>query len=191
MPPGLTVAVLLLGSYVVLQVHRGPSLSGAASWAASEPASGPLAGITDAPLMLDLVGAMLGAGASVEQALGVLAESCSAPMGNKLLGVRGALELGAGWGAAWDAGPAPRESVDLKSIEELRTALGFALATGAPSAAIVHARAEQLRRRQNRSLEKRAAALGVRLVVPLGVCALPAFACLGVVPVVLGLLPSP
>jgi pilus assembly protein TadC len=62
--------------------------------------------------------------------------------------------------------------------------------TGAPSAAIVHARAAQLRRRQNRALERRAAALGVRLVVPLGVCALPAFACLGVIPVVLALLPT-
>jgi Flp pilus assembly protein TadB len=141
--------------------------------------------------MLDLIGAMLGAGASVEQALGVLADSCPAPVGRRLLGVRGALELGAGWTAAWDAGPTLGAAADRRSLEELRTALGFAVATGAPSAAIVHARAEQLRRRQNRSQEKRAAALGVRLVVPLGVCALPAFACLGVVPVVLALLPFP
>ncbi len=191
MPPGLTVAVLLLGSWLVLRIHRGPPGSGRAPGPASRPAAGPLPGITDAPLMLDLIGAMLGAGASVEQALGVLAESCSVPVGRKLLGVKGALELGAQWSAAWDAGPAPRGAVDRGSIEELRTALGFAVATGAPSAAIVHARAAQLRRRQNRSLERRAAALGVRLVVPLGVCALPAFACLGIVPVVLALLPSP
>ena len=187
MSPGITVAVLLFGSYAVLRMHRAPSRVGHAAG----PALGPPPGITDAPLMLDLIGAMLGAGASVEQALGVLAGSCSAPVANKLLAVRSALELGAGWAAAWDTGPAPREAVDRRSIDELRTALAFAVATGAPSAAIVHARAEQLRRRQNRSMERRAAALGVRLVVPLGVCALPAFACLGIVPVVLALLPSP
>jgi hypothetical protein len=191
MPPGLTVAVLLLGSYAVLHVRHGPPRSGSAYGPVSGPAAGQPAGITDVPLMLDLIGAMLDAGASVDQALGVLAESCTAPVGRKLLGVRGALELGAGWTAAWDAGPAPPGAGERRSIEELRTALGFAVATGAPSAAIVHARAGQLRRRQNRSLERRAAALGVRLVIPLGVCALPAFACLGIVPVVLALLPSP
>jgi pilus assembly protein TadC len=47
-----------------------------------------------------------------------------------------------------------------------------------------------LRRRRNREAEKRAAALGVRLVIPLGACALPAFVCLGVVPVLLSLLPT-
>ncbi len=43
---------------------------------------------------------------------------------------------------------------------------------------------------QFRGAERRAAALGVRLVVPLGLCSLPAFVCLGIVPVLLAMLPS-
>ena len=32
--------------------------------------------------------------------------------------------------------------------------------------------------------------LGVRLVVPLGLCSLPAFVCLGVIPILVGLFPA-
>jgi hypothetical protein len=186
MPTGVTVGLLLLAACAVLGLPRGiPELRGRAA-----ESSGPPGGITDVPLMLDLIGAMLTAGAPVTHALGVLADSCAEPVALKLRGVRGALELGAEWNSAWDSGPAPRGREGRMAVDELRSALGFAAVTGAPSAAIVHARAAQLRRRQNRALERRAAALGVRLVVPLGVCALPAFACLGVVPVVLALLPT-
>ncbi|MHA7283372.1 hypothetical protein [Arthrobacter sp. TMS2-4] len=76
------------------------------------------------------------------------------------------------------------------TIEDVRQGLRFATATGAPSAALLHAHAAQLRRRHNREVDRRAAALGVKLVLPLGLCSLPAFICLGVVPVVLGLLPD-
>ncbi|WAP52356.1 type II secretion system F family protein [Arthrobacter sp. ATA002] len=73
---------------------------------------------------------------------------------------------------------------------ELRGALTFTATTGAPSAAVLVAAAAQLRRRRAREAERRAAALGVKLVVPLGLCALPAFIVLTVVPLLLSLLPS-
>ncbi|OUM42013.1 hypothetical protein B8W73_10390 [Arthrobacter agilis] len=75
-------------------------------------------------------------------------------------------------------------------VDDVRQGLRFATSTGAPSAALLHAHAAQLRRRHNREVERKAAALGVQLVLPLGLCSLPAFICLGVVPVVLGLLPT-
>ena len=47
-----------------------------------------------------------------------------------------------------------------------------------------------MRRERFRAAEKRAASLSVKLVIPLGLCSLPAFICLGVVPVLLALVPS-
>jgi pilus assembly protein TadC len=68
-------------------------------------------------------------------------------------------------------------------------ALAFTHLTGAPSAAVLRSSAAFERRAELRRAERRAAELGVRLVVPLGLCALPAFVCLGIVPVVISLLP--
>ncbi|WP_181033650.1 hypothetical protein [Arthrobacter sp. SX1312] len=203
-------------------------------------------GIQDGPLILDLLAAVLSAGASVESALLVVGEACDPAVGSVLTRVRAARLLGASWEAAWDAGAAEgRLSTDgpstgfpaagfptagfpttgqsrperlapgrrpallgpalpgpalrrrtlrgtdpLPVIEDIRRGLRFGTATGAPSAALLHAHAAQLRRRHNREVDRRAAALGVQLVLPLGLCSLPAFICLGVVPLVLGLLPD-
>ena len=50
--------------------------------------------------------------------------------------------------------------------------------------------AEQVRRAQFRRAERAAEALSVRLVLPLGLCCLPAFMCWGVLPVLMSLLPK-
>ncbi|GAB3557794.1 hypothetical protein GCM10027344_05760 [Spelaeicoccus albus] len=70
---------------------------------------------------------------------------------------------------------------------ELRAALSFSAATGAPTAELLRSRADDLRRRQMRRAEEAAGRLGVRIVLPLGTCILPAFIALGVMPVVLSL----
>lgn len=88
---------------------------------------------------------------------------------------------------------APREAAPQRPeapAAQLREALTFVATTGAPSAAVLLAAAAQVRRRRSREAERRAAALGVKLVVPLGLCALPAFVILTVVPLLLSLLPS-
>lgn len=166
------------------------------------------AGITDPALMLDLVAAMLDAGQPLLPALGVLAEVVDPDTSLRLRRVQAALELGAPWAVAWElavAGPVGagaaglppaersprRESRRAKApADHLREALTFLATTGAPSAAVLLAEAAQLRRRRSREAERRAAALGVRLVVPLGLCALPAFIVLTVVPLLLSLVPS-
>lgn len=70
---------------------------------------------------------------------------------------------------------------------ELRAALAFSETTGAPAAEILRSRADDLRRRTVRRAEEAAGRLGVRIVLPLGTCILPAFIALGVMPVVLSL----
>ena len=142
-------------------------------------------GLRDTAMMLELVAAMLDAGSSIGRSLELVAASASARYRGALRPVVSALSIGADWETAWRS-----SAVRLPEILELRDALGFAALTGAPSSAILYAQAARLRRERFRAAEKRAASLGVKLVVPLGLCSLPAFICLGVVPVLLALVPS-
>jgi pilus assembly protein TadC len=146
---------------------------------------GRLHGLRDPAMMLELVAAMLDAGSGIGRSLELVAASASTDYGKALRPVVSALAIGADWETAWRS-----SEVRLPEILELRDALGFAALTGAPSSAILYAQAARLRRERFRAAEKRAASLGVKLVIPLGLCSLPAFICLGVVPVLLALVPS-
>ena len=139
----------------------------------------------DTAMMLELIAAMLDAGSGIGRSLELVAGSASSEYSRSLRPVVSALAIGADWETAWRS-----SEVRLPEILELRDALGFAALTGAPSSAILYAQAARLRRERFRAAEKRAASLGVKLVIPLGLCSLPAFICLGVVPVLLALVPS-
>ncbi|WP_425359415.1 type II secretion system F family protein [Arthrobacter celericrescens] len=142
-------------------------------------------GLESTAIMLELSAAALDSGAGLGRALELIA-SCSAPaVRDSLRPVVAALAIGADWDTVWRSS-AVQNHVALR----LRDSLAFAALTGAPSSAVLYAQADRLRREDFRSAERRAAALGVKLVVPLGLCSLPAFICLGVVPVLLAMLPS-
>lgn len=136
-------------------------------------------------MMLELVASMLDAGAGLGRALELVARSGTPEVASSLRPVVAALAIGTDWQTAWGSSvkPAPE-------VVRLRNALAFAAMTGAPSAAILYAQAARERREQFRAAEKRAAALGVKLVVPLGLCSLPAFICLGIVPVLIAMMPA-
>ncbi|WP_205687556.1 type II secretion system F family protein, partial [Cellulomonas endophytica] len=70
----------------------------------------------------------------------------------------------------------------------LAAALGPAWAAGASPVAALRALADRRRAEQRRRAREAAARLGVRLLLPLATCLLPAFVLLGLVPVVLSLL---
>jgi hypothetical protein len=142
-------------------------------------------GLRNVPMILELVAAMLDSGAGLGRSLELIAGCASPQLGRSLGTVVAALDIGADWETAW-------RSPGQLCVEarKLKDALAFAALTGAPSSAILYAQAARLRREQFRMAEKRAAALGVKLVIPLGLCSLPAFICLGVVPVLLAMLPS-
>lgn len=166
--------------------HVLPAGSRAKEGAAAEgPAGSRGRGLKDTAMMLELVAAMLDAGAGIGRSLELVAASAAPRYRDTLRPVVSALAIGADWETAWRS-----SAVRLPEILELRDALGFAALTGAPSSAILYAQAARLRRERFRAAEKRAASLGVKLVIPLGLCSLPAFICLGVVPVLLALVPS-
>ncbi len=61
---------------------------------------------------------------------------------------------------------------------------------GVPAAELLRAEAEEQRRDARASAQAAAAALGVRLMLPLGLCVLPAFLVLGVAPLLVAVLSS-
>lgn len=142
-------------------------------------------GLRDTAMMLELVAAMLDAGSGIGRSLELVAAAASPEYSGSLRPVVGAMAIGADWETAWRSSAARSPE-----ILALRDALGFAALTGAPSSAILYAQAARMRRERFRAAEKRAASLSVKLVIPLGLCSLPAFICLGVVPVLLALVPS-
>lgn len=70
----------------------------------------------------------------------------------------------------------------------VREVFEFSEHTGVGPAPLIESVAKELRDSSRRRRQEAAAALGVKLVVPLGVCILPAFLLLSVVPVVISLL---
>lgn len=73
---------------------------------------------------------------------------------------------------------------------EVAELLEFAAAAGAPPAALLRAEADEARRSAAVAAERAAVVLGVRLMLPLGLCVLPAFVALGVAPIVIALVGS-
>lgn len=140
--------------------------------------------IADVPLLLELLGAALEAGLSIPWALRLVAGVTTEQIQVSLSKVVAGLEIGASWEHSW-AGVS-----HLEQVAKLHAALSFAALTGAPAAPLMYAEAQQQRRQAQRDAEKRAASLGVKLVIPLGLCSLPAFVCLGIVPVVIAMIPA-
>jgi tight adherence protein B len=61
---------------------------------------------------------------------------------------------------------------------------------GVPAAELLHSEADELRRRARAEAQTKAAVLGVRLMLPLGLCILPAFMALGVFPLIVTVVSS-
>ncbi|MCC3278170.1 type II secretion system F family protein [Arthrobacter sp. zg-Y40] len=192
---GLAVFVLLAAAAVLL-LAPGRGLPGIGPGpSAAQPNTE--AGVSDPALMLDLVAAMLKAGQPLSSALAIVAEGVDASTARCLGRLLGASSLGAPWETAWqlacseEAGPAGTGTEPVSAaFLALGPALRFTATTGAPSAAVIHSHADAMRRRRRAESKRRAATLGVRLVVPLGLCSLPAFVALTVVPLLLSLVPG-
>lgn len=164
-------------------VHRAEVESMRTANAGSEsekPTSPAGAAPVDTALVLELLAAQLRAGLAPLAALGTLAEALNS---RHLHAVCQRLQMGSGWGSAW-SGPAAG------TFGELRDALAPAYTGGAPSTALLLSLADAHRLSERRAAERAAGKLSVALVVPLGLCSLPAFICLGIVPILISLLPT-
>ncbi|WP_225755038.1 type II secretion system F family protein [Actinotalea sp. Marseille-Q4924] len=126
-------------------------------------------------VLLDLVEGACLAGVGVPQAIDAVGAAVGGPAGAGLRRTARALGLGAPWDAAW-RGTGPE-------VGAVARALRPAWEDGVPPAGLLRSAAEASRRDRDARASEAAARLGVRLVVPLGLCHLPAFVLVGLVPV--------
>ncbi|MFI6506114.1 type II secretion system F family protein [Streptosporangium sp. NPDC050855] len=135
----------------------------------------------DLPLAADLLVASLRAGQPITGALDVTVEAVGGPLGDRLAWVSGQLRLGAAPESAWEALASERSLAPLARVMS-RAALG-----GAPVAEVLTRLSDDSRQAARAVSAAAAQRVGVQVVAPLGLCFLPAFVFLGIIPVVAGL----
>jgi Flp pilus assembly protein TadB len=132
------------------------------------------------PLAVDLLASCLAVGHAPAAALHQVAGAVDPPLREELQEIATRLRLGADPVGVWR---------DVAAHPQLgswgRTVLR-AVDSGASVADAMVAHADDLRQASRGRVEARARAVGVRAALPLGVCLLPAFVLLGVVPLVAG-----
>ena len=129
----------------------------------------------DAAVACDLLAAVLESGASVPRALAALGESLAGQGGRELVIASRILRLGGSWDEACHNLGSPAY------LEPLRPAW----VEGSAPGPLLLAAAAQVRFRRSAAAREAAERLAVRLVLPLGLCLLPAFVLMGLVPVVI------
>lgn len=141
--------------------------------------------VRDAPVMLDLLCATLSSGATIRDSMeavrGALATS---PVSEPMSSVIAAMDLGADPREAWS--PWINHSV----LGGLAQAITRSHDSGAALIEVLENHSRELRRDHQRRVEVAARSAGVKAVLPLAACFLPAFFALGVVPIVASLAAS-
>lgn len=134
------------------------------------------------PHLVLLLSAALRSGVDPVRGLALATAALPGPAGDRLGPVLSRLEVGVPAATVWS---------DLAAdpvLGPLGRTLARAAETGAPVAEAVERLADDLADRSRCEVEDRARAVGVRAAVPLGLCLLPAFLLVGIVPLVAGLL---
>ncbi|WP_322857546.1 type II secretion system F family protein [Mycobacterium shigaense] len=180
-----TAAVLLA---VALWIGPGPSMVRARARLPAEQRPQARSARGGDPLAvastLDVLAVCLTAGMAVSSAAAATAAAAPPQLGRVLRRAADLLALGADPLTAWSI--SPELSVDVHTDALLRLARRSA-SSGATLAAGVAELADQSRRDAAHAATAAAERAGVLIAGPLGLCFLPAFVCLGVVPVVAGL----
>jgi pilus assembly protein TadC len=136
---------------------------------------------------LDVLAACLAAGMAVSTAAAATAASAPPKLARVLRRAADLLALGADPAVAWSMSPDLRvDAADAQTDALLRLARRSA-SSGAALADGVEELADQSRHDAAHAATAAAERAGVLIAGPLGLCFLPAFVCLGIVPVVAGL----
>jgi type II secretion system (T2SS) protein F len=133
----------------------------------------------DLPVACDLLAVCLTAGTPVGSALAAVGDAVSGPLGERLAEVGALYRLGAAPRRAWSGSPPP--------LDVLGRTLVRAGESGSAVVPALQRLAADLRSTARSETEAAVRRAGVWVLAPLGVCFLPAFLCLGVVPLVLGI----
>lgn len=134
------------------------------------------------PLTAELLAACLGSAASPALAVGAVGRSVGAPMGPRLVAISAELAMGAPPEVCWT-----RLGEERPALAPLARCLVRTSLSGAPAAEALAGLAHGRRAAAGRAAHTRIRRAGVIATAPLGLCFLPAFVLISVVPVVIGL----
>jgi pilus assembly protein TadC len=137
--------------------------------------------VADLPTAVDLLAACLAGGGSWADSVEAVAGAIGGPVGAELASVSAQVRLGADPADAWLR--LARDPV----LAPLGRTAARASGSGAALAPTLARLARDQRRTARTAAEARAQAAGVRAVAPLGLCFLPAFVVLGIVPAIAGI----
>lgn len=171
----LGVLVGLLAAAGVLRVLRGRLRAADGRTAPPEPDPAQL------PLCADLMAACLAAGASPGEAAGAVGGCLGGTLGAALIRAQAELRLGGDPAECW------QRFGGLPAAREMGRCLARASTTGVAPVAEMSRLAADLRAAHGRTALAGARRAAVLATAPLGLCFLPAFLLVGVVPVVIGL----
>ncbi|MGO1591386.1 MAG: type II secretion system F family protein [Ancrocorticia sp.] len=130
----------------------------------------------DGAMAADLIGAALRAGTSIPGALRALDTALEEEGENHVNRAAQILLMGGQWEEAWSEAP--------EHLHPVRDALEPAWTDGAAPLPLLERCADTIRQSRDRKAREAAAKLGTKLVMPLGLCFLPAFVVLGIIPVI-------
>lgn len=136
--------------------------------------------LAQAPTCADLLATAIAAGATVPEAMVVVARAVDEPMRSRLQAVIAAMDMGADANAAWSTW------LDEPALSPIARVIVRSQHSGSPLTVVLDAAASDMRQVYRAAVEARARAAGVRSVAPLALCYLPAYLLVGVVPVVAG-----
>lgn len=182
-------AIAVAATTTLLGMVAGAVVLGGAFWlwwrgARARVAPARLPVTTDLPVLIGLIGSGIRAGATLPACLAAVSEAARGPLGEELAAVAERLRLGAEPASAWH----------LSALPDPLVAVGRDLAraadTGAPVADLLDRHVSDLRRSLRARATARVERLGVLVVAPLGLCFLPAFVLIGLVPMAAELLGS-
>ncbi len=136
--------------------------------------------VASIPHAVDLLAAALAVGLSPGAALEQITEVVEPPLADELAELTSRLRMGVDPVTVW------RDLSRHPELGGLGRAVLRAVESGASVADAMLRLADDQRRRSQAVVESRARAVGVKAALPLGVCLLPAFILVGVVPLVAG-----
>lgn len=159
----------------------------ALTWAASDrprmrartmPGTGSDASALPLAFVAELLAVAVRHGASIPRALSIVGSQAGPGLGQALTLVARSLERGGDWDSAW-ARPVPSGELDTL-CETLEPSWRHGVSPLLRLEAVI----DQLNADQRERIERQSAALAIRVLLPCGLCFLPSFVLVGIVPVI-------
>lgn len=142
-------------------------------------------GAPSATLLLEMMAVAIRQGASIPRALEAVGSAWGGPCGDLMARTAVFLHRGAGWSNAWALACGDARFGPVMTL--LADTLEPSYRHGSSPLPRIEAAVEQIDKDSRRRIEEAAAKLGVRMLVPTGLCFLPSFILIGIVPAIASL----